>query len=57
MPLNYIFKKCTGGYTFTKSQEKLNHFMYIDDIKIFAWDEKELKTFIQTIYIYIYIYI
>ena len=25
MPLNYIFKKCTEDFKFTKSQEKINH--------------------------------
>ena len=34
--LNYILRKCTGGYKFTKSQEKINHIMYKDDINLFA---------------------
>ena len=40
------------GYNFTKSQEKLNHIVYIDGIKLFAKNEKELETLIQTIRIY-----
>ena len=36
----------------TKSLEKINHLMYIDDIKIFTKNEKELETLIQTIRIY-----
>ena len=52
MPLNHILKKCTGGYKFTNSQEKINHLMYMDDIKIFAKNEKELETLVQTIRIY-----
>ena len=52
MPLNYILRKCTGGYKFTNSQEKINHLMYMDDIKIFAKNEKELETLVQTIRIY-----
>ena len=52
MPPNYIQIKCTGGYKFTKSQEKLNDFMYMDYIKIFAKNEKELETFIQAIRIF-----
>ena len=35
-PLNYILKKCIGGYKLHKSQEKINHLMYMDDIKLFA---------------------
>ena len=38
MPLNYILRKCTegGGYKFTILQEKINHLIYMDDIKLFA---------------------
>ncbi len=35
---------CKGGYKFTKSQEKINHFMYMDDHKLFAKNEKEFET-------------
>ena len=33
---NHILRKCTGGYKLSKSQEKLNHQIYMDDIKLFA---------------------
>ena len=52
MPHNHILRKCTGGYKFTKSQETINQLMYMDDIKLFAKNEKELKILIQTIRIY-----
>ena len=47
-PLNSIHFKCSGVYKFTKSQEKINPFMYIDDIKVFANSEKERENVIQT---------
>ena len=40
MPLNYIFKKCTKNSKFTKPPENIKHFMYMDDIKLFAQNEK-----------------
>ena len=46
VPLNHILEKCTGGYDLTKSQEKINHQMYTNDIKLFAKKEKELETII-----------
>ena len=52
MPLNRIFRKCTAGYRLSRSQEKVNHLMYMDDIKLFAKNEKELKTLIHTVRIY-----
>ena len=52
MPQNDILRKCTGGYKLNRSQEKINHLMYMDDIKLFAKKEKELETLIQTVKIY-----
>ena len=39
MPLNHILRKCTARYNLSKSQEKINHLMYIDDIKLFVKNE------------------
>ena len=52
MPLNHILRRCTAGYKLSRSQEKVNHLMYMDDIKVFAKNEKELETLIHTIRIY-----
>ena len=40
MPLNHILRKCTAGYKLSRSQENVNHLMYMDDIKLFAKNEK-----------------
>ena len=40
MPLNHILRKCTAGYKLSKSQEQNNYLMYMDDIKLFAKNEK-----------------
>ena len=52
MPLNHILRKCTVGYKLRGSQEKINHQMYMDDIKLFATKEKELETLIHAVRIY-----
>ena len=52
MPLNHILRKCTAGNKFRRSQEKVNHLMYMDDIKLFANNEKKLETLIHTVRIY-----
>ena len=36
MPLNLTFRKCTTGYKLSRLQEKVNHLMNMDDIKLFA---------------------
>ena len=52
MLLNHILRKCTVGYKLSRSQKKINHLMYMDDIKLFAKNEKELETLIYTVIIY-----
>ena len=52
MPLNHILRKCTAGYKLSRSQEKINHLMNMDDIKLFAKKEKELDTVLQAVRIY-----
>ena len=52
MPLNPIVRKCTAGYKLSKSQQKINHLMYMDDIKLFDKNEKELEALIQTMRTY-----
>ena len=52
MPLNHILRKCTAEYKLSRSQEKVNHLMYMGDIKLFAKSEKELETLIHTVRLY-----
>ena len=52
MPLNHILRKCITGYKLSGSQEKINQLMYMDDIKLFAKNEKEQETLIHAIRIY-----
>ena len=52
MPLNGIHRKCRAGYNLRRSHEKINHLMYMDDIKLFAKKEKELETLIYVVRIY-----
>ena len=43
MSLNHLLRKCTAGYKLIRSQEKVNHLMYMDDIKLFAKKKKMKK--------------
>ena len=52
MPLNHILRKYTAEYKLSRSQEKINYLMYMDDIKLFAKNEKELKILIHASRIY-----
>ena len=50
--LNCIHRKFTRGSEFIKLREKINHQMYMNTIKIFAKNQKELEILIQKIRIY-----
>ena len=52
MLFNHILREYADGYKLTKSQEKINHELYMDDIKLFAKNEKELETLKQAVRIY-----
>ena len=52
MPLSHILRKCTAGYKLCRSQEKINHLMYIHHIKLFPKNEKEMETLIHAVRIY-----
>ena len=52
MPLNHILRKCTAGYKLSRSQEKINHLMFMDDSNLFTKNEKELETLIHADMIY-----
>ena len=49
MPFNHILRNCRAGYKLNWLQEKINHLMYMDDIKLFAKNEKELETLIHAV--------
>ena len=40
IPLNHILRKWTAGYKLCRSLEKINHLMYMDDIKLFAKNDR-----------------
>ena len=47
MTRNYVLRKSTGDNKFTRTQEKLNQLIYLDNIKVLAKNYKELVTLIQ----------
>ena len=52
MTLNHILRKFTARYKLSRLQEKINHLIYMNGIKLFAKNEKEVKTLIHTVRIY-----
>ena len=48
VPPNHILRKCSAGYKLRK--KKHNHLMYMNDIKLFAKNEKQQETLMHTEY-------
>ena len=52
IPLDHILRKCTAVHKLSRSQENINHPMYMDDIKLFTKNEKQLETLLHAVRIY-----
>ena len=52
IPLSLISRKAKVAYEFSGSKVKINHLLFIDDLKLYSRNEKELDSLIQTICIF-----
>ena len=52
IPLRLILAKAKAPYEFSASKEKINHVLFMDDLKFCSRNEKELDSLIQTIRIF-----
>ena len=47
-----IFRKVKAAYEFSRSKEKINHLLFMDHLKLYSSNEKELGSLLQTIRIF-----
>ena len=47
--LSLILRKAKAGYEFSGSKVKINHLLFMDDLKLYSRNEKELDSLVQTI--------
>ena len=52
IPLTHILRKSKAGYEFSKTGEKVNNLLFMDDLKLYAKNEKSLDSLIQTVRIF-----
>ena len=48
IPLTQILRKVKSGYTL-KNEEKLNHLLFMDNLKIFVKSKREVKGLVSTV--------
>ena len=49
IPLSLILRKTKAAYDFSGSKDKVNHHLFMNDLKLYSRNEKELKSLVQTI--------
>ena len=52
IPLSLILRKTSAAHEFSGSKEKINHLIFMDDLKLHSPNEKELDSLVQTIHIF-----
>ena len=49
IPLSSILRKAKVAYEFSESKEKINHLLFMDDLKLYSRSEKLLDSLVQTL--------
>ena len=52
IPLSLILRKAKAAYEFSGSREKINHLLFMDDLKLYSRNEKGLNSLVQTIRVF-----
>ena len=52
IPLGLILRKTKAVYEFSGSKEKISNILFMDDLKLYSCNEKELNSLVQTIHIF-----
>ena len=52
IPLSLILRKANAAYEFSESKEKINHFLFMDDLKLHSRSEKRLDLLVQTVRVF-----
>ena len=50
--LSLILRKAKAAYEFSGSKEKVNHLLFMDDLKLYSRNEKGLDSLVQTIHVF-----
>ena len=52
VPLSLILKKVNASYEWGKKENKWNHLLFIDDLKLFSKSEEQMDTLVRTVYVF-----
>ena len=52
VPLLLILRKVNASYEWGKKEYKLNHLLFIDDLKLFPKSEAKMDTLVRTVHVF-----
>ena len=52
IPLSLTLRKVKAAYEFSESKEKINHLLFMDDLKFYSRSEKGLDSLVQTVRVF-----
>ena len=52
IPLSLILRKTKIAFEFSESKEKINHLLFMDDLKLYSRSEKGLDSLVQTVRVF-----
>ena len=52
VPLSLILRKVNACYEWGKKEYKLNHLLFMDDLKLFAKNEEQIDTLVGTVHVF-----
>ena len=52
IPLRLILRKAKAAYEFSESKEKINHLLFMDDLKLYSRRQKELDSLVQKVRVF-----
>ena len=52
IPLSLILRKAKEAYEFSGSKKKINHLLFLGNLKLYSRNEKELDSLVQTIHVF-----
>ena len=52
VPSSLILRKVNAYYEWGKKDYKLNHLLYMEDLKLFAKSEEQIDTLVRTVHVF-----
>ena len=52
IPLSLILRKAKAAYEFSESKEKINHLLFMDDLKLYSRSERGWDSLVQTVRVF-----